>query len=79
MNLADAVGIRIKKLLKQNNMSEYSLRKKTCLSEKTLTFMFKGKTKDVKLSTIRLVSEAFGISILEFFDDEVFNLDNLDY
>ena len=41
--------------------------------------MFKGKTKDVRLSTIRLVAEAFGMSISEFFDDELFNYENIDF
>ncbi len=79
MNLVEAVAKRIKQLLKLNNISEYALRKKTCLSEKTLTFMFKGKTKDVKLSTIRVVAEAFDMSLKEFFDDEVFKYENIDY
>ena len=79
MNIAEATAKRIKQLLEINNLSEYALKKKTCLSDKTLTFMFKGKNKDVRLSTIRLVAEAFGMSISEFFDDELFNYENIDF
>ncbi len=79
MTLAEAVSKRVKNLLDLNEMSEYALRKKTCLSEKTLTFMFKNKTKDVKLSTIRLIAEAFGMTLSEFFNDEIFNFNNIDY
>lgn len=79
MTISDAVAIRIKKLLEENKKSRYKLEKETCLDRTTFQAMFKGKTKDVRLSTIRVVAEAFGMSLKEFFDDKIFDFEKLDY
>lgn len=78
MKLAEAVGKRTKELLFEKNMTQYRLTKITCLNEKTLSDLLKGKTCDVKFSTIYLIVEAFNMSILEFFDSSLFNKENIE-
>ena len=78
MKLAQAVGIRTKELLFHNNMTQYRLVKITCLNEKTISDIIHGKTTDIKFSTIYLISDALNITIQEFLNSPVFNMDNLE-
>lgn len=78
MNLGDATGKRIKELLFENNMTQYKLQKITCLNEKTLRDLINGKTKDVKLSTIFLIANAFEMSISEFVSSPLFDQENIE-
>ena len=52
MNLAEAVAKRTNELLVKANKSQYRLIKDTCLDKTTIQSLFKGKTKDIKLSTV---------------------------
>lgn len=78
MKLAEAVGKRTKELLFEKNITQYRLTKITCLNEKTISDLLKGRTTDVKFSTIYLIVEAFNMSILEFFDSSLFNKENIE-
>lgn len=78
MRYPEAVAKRTKDLLFKNNISQYRLIKETCLTKTAIQKMFKNKTKDVKLSTIRVIADFFNMSLKEFFDDEMFNSENLD-
>ena len=40
--------------------------------------MFNGRTKGVNLSTICLFAQFFGMSLKEFFDDPIFDQENLE-
>ncbi len=73
MNIANAIGKRTQELLFQKNMTQYRLGKITCLNEKTLTDLIKGRTKDVKISTICLISNALSVSLSDFFDSPLFD------
>lgn len=78
MNLGNATGKRIKELLFEKNMTQYKLQKITCLNEKTLRDLINGKTKDVKLSTIFLIANAFEMSISEFVSSPLFDQENIE-
>ena len=78
MTITEAVAKRIKDLLYKNNMSQYRLIKETCLDKSTIQSILKLKTKDIKVSTIILISYAFNIYIYEFFNCEYFEPNNID-
>lgn len=78
MNLGVATGKRIKELLFSTKMTQYKLQKITCLNEKTLRDLINGKSKDVKLSTIFLIANAFDMTISEFTASPLFNSDNIE-
>ena len=76
MKLIEAVALRTLDLLKQQQKTQYRLIKETCLDKKTIQAILKVKTKDINLSTVQLIAEAFGMSLSEFFDCEYFkNID----
>lgn len=78
MKLAETVGVRTKELLFKNNITQYRLTKLTCLNEKTISDILHARTAGIKFSTIYLISSAFGISIQEFLNSEIFNMENLE-
>ena len=78
MNLAQAVAKRTSELLKNNNISQYRLIKETCLDKTTIQSIMKGKTKDIKLSTIFLIADVFNMSISEFTNVDYFKKINIE-
>ncbi len=77
MNLSTIAGNRIKELISKNNFTIYKLAKTTCLHNKTLSNTIKGNTKDINLSTIYLVSNAFNMDILDFLKPDEFRNKNV--
>lgn len=76
MNLAQAVALRTEELLKKHKKSQYRLIKETFLNKSTIYSLFKDRKQDVKLSTVYLIAEFFGMSLTEFFDCDYFkNID----
>ena len=78
MKLAEAVGKRTKELLFKKNMTQYRLTKITCLNEKTVSDLLKGKTTDVKFSTIYLITDALNIKLTEFLNSPLFDKENIE-
>lgn len=78
MNLNRAFALRLSKLLSEKNMSKYKLEKETGLTHSALRYIFNEVNVDVKFSTIVKVCNAIKIPLADFFDDELFNLENLD-
>ena len=78
MNLNRAFAIRLTNLLAEKQMSKYKLEKETGLTHSALRYIFNEVNVDVKFSTIVKFCNALKISIVDFFNDELFNLNNLD-
>ena len=79
MNLNRAFAIRLSNLLIERNMTKYKLEKETGLTHSALRYIFNEINTDVKFSTIVKVCNALNITLNEFFDDEIFNINNLDF
>ena len=79
MNLNRAFALRVSNLLTEKKMSKYKLEKETGLTHSTLRYIFNEVNTDVKFSTIVKVCNALNITLVEFFDDEVFRLSNLEF
>ena len=78
MTLNKAFAMRVSSLLIKNSVSKYLLEKETGLTHSALRYIFNEVNKDVKFSTIVKVADFFGLTLTEFFDDEIFNIENLD-
>ena len=78
MTLNEAFAIRVKELLKQNNMTQYKLTQATGLYPSTMNYILNSKTKASNFKTMALIIRALNISIAEFFDSPVFDLNNLE-
>lgn len=77
MTFSNAVGLRLKNLLKERNMTLYRFTKISGILRSTLEHIIGSKSYDVKLSTIYSIASTFNITIKEFFNDKLF--DNFDF
>lgn len=78
MKLQKAVALKISNLLLANNMTRYALCKKIVLPEQTLKNIIDERNNDIKLSTIAKIADGFDLSLVEFFDDPLFDKTKLD-
>ena len=79
MTFAEAVVKRTKELMFEKGVTQYKLIKETCLDRTTIQAMFKNKTKDVKLSTLFLIADVFGMTISEFTNVSYFTKQNIEW
>ena len=79
MNLNRAFALRLSKLLQEKNMTKYRFEKESGLTHSALRYIFNEVNSDVKFSTIVKACNALGVTIIEFFNDEIFRLENLDF
>ena len=73
MKLTEAVGKRVDNLLKQRKLTQYQLFKRGGIPRPTVSMILNGKYKTVKLDTVYQIAATLGMSLKEFFDDEIFD------
>jgi len=72
MQLSIALRLRVKGLLKANKMKMYDLSKTSGIPCSTLSDFINNKTKMIKVDTLLHICEGFNMTLVEFFDDDVF-------
>lgn len=78
MTVNDAVAKRVTKLLQEKQMSQYRLEQESGIQHGSMQCIMNGRNKTVTLSTVMLLAKGFGITLLDFLDDPLFSLDELD-
>ena len=79
MKFKRAVALRISNLMIKNKIpSQYALCKKACITESTLRNIINENHESVNVITLIRICDGLGVSIQEFFDDDLFARDNLD-
>ena len=73
MYLSDAVRNRIKYYQEKNNMSLWALFKSSGVPMSTLAAFMSKRTELIKLDTLFHICEGFGITLTEFFEDDIFS------
>ena len=76
MKLTEAIAIRVKNLLNERGLSQYSLFKNGGVPRSTVSNVVNNNKKRVSTETVYQISSTLGISLKGFFHDEIF--DNLD-
>ena len=72
MKLSKAMQIRINNLLREHNLSRYSLSIQAGISPSVLTDFYSGKTTYLRIDSILHICEGFDIDLEEFFADDIF-------
>ena len=72
MTLSDAVKKRISDLAIQNNMTLHKLSLEAGLPYSTLSSFLNGKCSSITLTTLLHICEGTDITIIQFFDDPIF-------
>jgi len=78
MTVNDAVAKRIAKLLAEKNMTQYRLEHLSGIQHGHMQWIMSGKSKTVTLSTVMMIAHGFGMTVLEFLNDDSFLYENLD-
>ncbi len=78
MTVNDAVATRILQLLTQKNMTQYRLEQQSGIQHEHMQWILNRKSKTVTLSTVMIIANGFGMTVLEFLDDDLFLYKNLD-
>ena len=78
MTVNNAVAKRISKLLQEKNISQYRLEQESGIQHGSMQCIMNGRNKTVTLTTIIMLAKGFNMSLTEFLNDEIFNLENLE-
>ena len=79
MTTQKAVGLRLTSLMVSKNMTPYALAKKSAITDSTLRSILAEEYKTVKLDTIILLCDGLGVTLAEFFNDDIFDRKNFDF
>lgn len=78
MRLLDAVVLRIESLLSERGLTKYQLCKIGRINYSTLKKLTNLKSNTALMNTIYQICSTLEISLVEFFDDELFDYENLE-
>ena len=78
MTVNDAVAKRIIELLKEKEMTQYRLEQNSGIQHGHMQWIMSEKSKTVTLSTVLRLANGFGMTVLEFLDNDLFLFENLE-
>ncbi len=78
MKIQRAVALRISNLLVKQNISQYELSKRMCTDRSTIKHIIHEEYQSIKFETLIKIADAFGMTIQEFLNDDLFKRENLD-
>ena len=64
--------------MKEKKITQYKITQETSIYPSTMNYILHGKTKASNFKTMALIIRALGVSVADFFDDPVFDFDNLE-
>ena len=79
MKMNDAIAKKLVKICQERKISINKLSVLCCLTQSTVQKIIDGNSRNQKILTIVRICDGLGISLKEFFDDELFiNIDRED-
>lgn len=78
MKLSKAVALRISKILREKNMSQYRLEKDIAMPHNTMRTLMGEKNSGVNLKTVMQIIRGLGMTTAQFFDDPLFENPDLE-
>ena len=78
MTVNDAVAKRIIKLLAEKNITQYRLEQDSGIFHGTMSHIMSGQNKTVTLTIVMMLAKGFGMSLIEFLDDDLLRLENFE-
>lgn len=77
MTLSEAVATRVRAILKERNMTQYRLEQNSGVNHSTMKAFLNNKYKSCNLTTVVLIIRSLGMTVGEFFSDEIFEREDL--
>lgn len=78
MQFEQLIATRTRALLKERQWTQYQLALRGAIPFSTLSYILNGKGKSVKSDTLLNICRGFEISPGEFFNTDLFNLENIE-
>lgn len=78
MKVNRAIAQRIRQILKEKNISQYRLERNAAIPYSTMINIMNGSRESCKVKTLILIIRTLGITVSEFFNDPVFESDELE-
>lgn len=78
MKLSTAVALRISKILREKNMSQYRLEKDIAMPHNTMKTLMGERNSGVNLKTVMQIIRGLGMTAAQFFDDPIFENPDLE-
>lgn len=80
MTLSQAIIQRIRNLINQSTeiQNYHQLSVKAGLNESVIRAILSGESKNPSTETMYYISLAFGLTLSEFYNDKLFNIDNIE-
>jgi transcriptional regulator with XRE-family HTH domain len=78
LTVNNAVATRISALLKEKNISQYRLEQDSGIQHGSMQCIMNGRNKTITLSTLMMIAKGLNMTVIEFLDDKIFDLDNLE-
>ena len=78
MKLNKAFAFRVREILQEKKMTQYRLEQLSGIQHGHMQWIMSGKSKTVTLSTVMMLANGFGMTVLEFLDDDMFLYENLE-
>ena len=78
MKLSKAVAMRIGDILRERNMSQYRLERIIAMPHNTMKTLMGARNNSVNLKTIMQIIRGLEMTTAEFFDDPIFEREDLD-
>ena len=73
MKVYEAVAVRIQELCKENEITVNGLANISGLSPSTVKSIIYGASKNPGIATIKILCDGLNISLIDFFDSEIFS------
>ena len=78
MTISEAVAIRLGNILNERKLTQYRLEKDIAMPHNTMKTLMGKRNKSVNLRTIMQIVKGLNMTMSEFFDDPIFEDDDLD-
>lgn len=78
MKLTNAISKRIKERLKEQNMTQYELFKRTGVPQSTISMILNNKVNSILISTIYQLCIGLDLEMSEFFNKPYLKLENIE-
>ena len=78
MTIMTAIGLRLGDLLIKHNLTQNDLALRTGLSNNTINNIMTARYKSMDMSALIQICIALGVTMQDFFDDPLFELDKLE-
>lgn len=77
MKISKAISIRIKKILKNKNITQYKLEQNSCIPHATMMDLLNAKRESCNVKTLIIIIRTLGMTVSDFFNDPIFESDEL--